>query len=138
GTFTDVTKQAGLDIVAYGMGAAVGDYDNDGWPDIYLTAVGGNRLFHNEHGHFRDVTALAGVGVRSFSTAAAWVDFDRDGKLDLFVANYVNWSPQTDLPCGSPKNRQYCPPNQYQGARPYLFRNRGDGTFEDVSAKAKL
>lgn len=138
GTFTDVTKAAGLDILAYGTGAAIGDYDNDGWPDLYLTAVGGNHLFHNDHGHFRDVTKQAGVGVHAFSTGAAWLDYNHDGKLDLFVANYVEWSPQTDLPCGPPNARIYCPPNQYRGARPALFRNRGDGTFEDVSNKSGI
>ena len=136
GTFTEVTRAAGLDFTGYGLGAAVGDYDNDGWPDLYITALDGNHLYHNEHGHFRDVTAHAGVGVHNFSTGAAWIDYDRDGRLDLFVGDYVDWSPQTDLPCGPPGARQYCPPNQYHEARPYLFRNRGDGTFEDVSAKA--
>jgi hypothetical protein len=136
GTFTDVTRESGLDFHGYGLGAAVGDYDNDGWPDLYITALEGNRLYHNEHGHFRDVTARAGVGVSHFSTAAAWIDYDHDGHLDLFVGDYVDWSPQTDLPCGPPTARQYCPPNQYHGARPYLFRNRGDGTFEDVSARS--
>jgi hypothetical protein len=136
GTFTDVTSASGLDFHGYGFGAAVGDYDNDGWPDIYITALDGNRLYHNDHGHFRDVTARAGVGVHNFSTAAAWIDYNRDGKLDLFVGDYVDWSVQTDLPCGPPGARQYCAPNQYKSARPYLFRNRGDGTFEDVSAKS--
>jgi hypothetical protein len=136
GTFTDVTRESGLDFQGYGFGAAIGDYDNDGWPDIYITALDGNHLYHNDHGHFRDVTAQAGVGVHNFSTGAAWIDYDRDGHLDLFVGDYVDWTPQTDLPCGPPNARQYCPPNQYHGARPYLFRNRGDGTFEDVSAKA--
>jgi enediyne biosynthesis protein E4 len=136
GTFTDVTRESGLDFAGYGLGAAIGDYDNDGWPDIYITALDGNRLYHNDHGHFRDVTARAGVGVHNFSTGAAWIDYDRDGHLDLFVSDYVDWSPQTDLPCGPPDARQYCAPNQYRGARPYLFRNRGDSTFEDVSAKS--
>jgi hypothetical protein len=136
GTFTDVTKKAGLDVTLYGMGAAIGDYDNDGWPDLYITAVGHNHLYHNEHGHFVDVTAHAGVGMDGFCTGAAWIDYDHDGRLDLFVARYVEWTPQTDLHCGPANARQYCPPYQYQGARPALFRNRGDGTFEDVSAKA--
>ncbi len=138
GTFTDVTRGSGLDFHGYGFGAAVGDYDNDGWPDIYITALDGNHLYHNDHGHFRDVTAQAGVGVHNFSTGAAWIDYNRDGKLDLFVGDYVDWSAQTDLPCGPPGARQYCAPNQYKGARPYLFRNRGDGTFEDVSAKSGI
>src|SRR5579862_1384720 len=106
GTFTDVTSESGLDFHGYGFGAAVGDYDNDGWPDIYITALDGNRLYHNDHGHFRDVTASAGVGVRGFSTGAAWIDYDRDGYLDLFVGDYVDWSAQTDLPCGPPGARQ--------------------------------
>ncbi len=138
GTYTDVTKQAGLDMVMYGMGAAVGDYDNDGWPDLYITGVGHNRLFHNEHGHFKDVTAQAGVGMNGFCTGAAWIDYDHDGLLDLFVARYVEWTPQTDLPCGPINARQYCAPYQYQGARPALFHNRGHGIFEDVSDKAGI
>lgn len=136
GTFTDVAKESGLNFTGYGLGATVGDYDNDGWPDIYITALDGNRLYHNDHGHFRDVTVRSGVGVHGFSTGAAWIDYNRDGKLDLFVGMYVEWTAGTDLPCGPPNARQYCAPNQYQGARPYLFRNRGDGTFEDVSVKS--
>jgi hypothetical protein len=138
GTFTDVTHEAGLDMTLYGFGAAVGDYDNDGWPDLYIMALDGNRLYHNDHGHFRDVTKVSGLGVHGFTTAAAWIDYDRDGKLDLFVGDYVEWTAATDLPCGPPGARQYCPPNQYKGAKPYLFHNRGDGTFEDVSEKAGI
>jgi len=136
GTFTDVTGAAGLDIAEYGMGAAVGDYDNDGWPDILITAVGHTHLMHNVHGRFVDVTRKAGVAVAGFTTAAAWLDVDGDGRLDLFVARYVEWTPQSDLPCGPVNARQYCAPYQYTGAPPALFRNRGDGTFEDISRKA--
>jgi len=138
GTFTDVTKKSGLDFHGYGFGAAVGDYDNDGWPDLYITALDGNKLYHNDHGHFRDVTASSGLGVNAFCTAATWIDYNRDGKLDLFVGSYVEWTAATDLPCGAPNARQYCAPNQYKGARPHLFRNRGNGSFEDVTDKAGL
>jgi enediyne biosynthesis protein E4 len=136
GRFTDVTHQAGLSAREYGMGAAVGDYDSDGWPDLYLTAVGRNRLYRNDRGRFVDVTESAGVGDSHWSTGAAWVDYDRDGHLDLFVGNYVEWSPSTDLPCGSERERQYCPPYQYRGAPSTLYRNRGNGTFQDVSRQA--
>ena len=95
GTFTDVTRGSGLDIEIYGMGVAIGDYDNDGRDDVYITALGGDHLFHNEGGgHFRDVTKQAGMQNAAFGTSAAWFDYDRDGKLDLFVANYVQWTPQ--------------------------------------------
>lgn len=136
GTFTEVSQKVGLTLHEYGMGVAVGDYDNDGWPDLYITAVGQAHLFHNEHGRFVDVTAQAGVGCKGFSTAAAWVDYNRDGKLDLFVGRYVDWTPETDLPCGPPTAREYCPPNQYHGAPPVLYHNLGHGVFEDVSKKA--
>ncbi|HEV2472599.1 MAG TPA: CRTAC1 family protein [Chthonomonadales bacterium] len=138
GTFTDVTEQSGLNFHGYGMGLAVGDYDNDGWPDLFITAVGQCRLYHNDHGHFRDVTRSSGIDVKGFCTGAAWIDYDRDGLLDLFVARYVEWSPATDLPCGPKGARQYCPPNQYKGAPPALFHNLGNGRFEDVSAKAGI
>ena len=136
GTFTDTTAAGGLDFKGYGFSAVVGDYDNDGWPDIFITALDGCRLYHNEHGHFKDVTAQSCVGVKGFCTAGAWVDYDRDGKLDLFVASYVEWTAETDLPCGSPSARQYCAPNQYKGSAPHLFHNLGNGKFEDVSEKA--
>lgn len=138
GTFRDVTEEVGLKTREYGMGVAVADYDGDGWPDLYLTAVGKNRLYRNDRGVFRDVTDRAGVGDRRWSTGAAWVDVDGDGRLDLFVANYVQWSPERDLPCGSEQRRQYCPPYQYRPEAPALYRNRGDGTFEDISRRAGI
>ncbi|MFL6351668.1 MAG: CRTAC1 family protein [Bryobacteraceae bacterium] len=140
GTFTDVTRGSGLDIEMYGMGVAAADYDNDGLPDVYITALEGDRLFHNEgHGHFRDVTAQSGIRNASFGTSAAWLDYDRDGKADLFVANYVNWSREKDLWCsldGAAKS--YCTPESYKGTSSKLYRNLGGGKFEDVTQKAGL
>jgi enediyne biosynthesis protein E4 len=141
GTFTDVTAGSGLDVEIYGMGAAVADFDNDGRPDILITAVGQNRLFRNlGGGRFEDVTEKAGLaGRESFSTSAMWFDYDRDGHLDLLVANYVRWSPETDVFCSvDGKEKAYCTPEMYRGTTSWLFRNRGDGTFEDVTAKAGL
>lgn len=141
GTFTDVTKKAGLAVEMYGMGVAIGDFDNDGFDDIFITALGQNHLFHNNgNGTFSDVTKHAGLeGPNEFSTSAAWVDYDRDGKLDLVVANYVQWSPETDLYCAlDGKTKSYCTPEAYKGASVRLWHNRGDGTFEDVTRKAGL
>ncbi|HEY1462358.1 MAG TPA: FG-GAP-like repeat-containing protein [Terriglobales bacterium] len=140
GTFTDVTRQAGLAIDIYGMGCAVGDYDNDGYDDIYLTALGANHLFRNlGNGKFADVTATAGVSDPGFSTSAVWVDYDNDGKLDLFVAHYVDWSIGTDQYCSlDGKNKSYCTPQTYKGQSSTLFHNKGDGTFENVTKKAGL
>ncbi len=141
GTFTDVTHKAGLDVEMFGMGVAVGDYDNDGYDDLFVTALGQNRLFHNNgDGTFTDVTQKAGLlGPKEFSTSAAWVDYDRDGKLDLVVANYVQWSPESDLYCTlDGKSKSYCTPESYKGASVRLWHNRGDGTFEDVTKKAGL
>lgn len=137
GTFTDVTKAAGLDIEMYGMGVAVGDYNNDGFPDLFITAVGQSRLFRNTgKGTFVDVTAAAGLGKReAFSTSAMWVDIDRDGHLDLFVCNYVRWTPEQDVFCSlDGKQKSYCTPEAYRGGTCWLFRNRGNGTFEDITA----
>ena len=123
------------------MGVAIGDYDNDGFDDIFITALGQNHLFHNNgNGTFSDVTKRAGLeGPSEFSTSAAWVDYDRDGKLDLVVANYVQWSPETDLYCAlDGKTKSYCTPESYKGASVRLWHNRGDGTFEDVTQKAGL
>jgi hypothetical protein len=141
GTFTDVTHHAGLDIEMYGMGVAVGDYDNDGFPDILITCVGQNRLFHNTgKGTFVDVTYASGLGKREgFSTSALWFDFDRDGHLDLFVCNYVKWSPEHDVFCSlDGKHKSYCTPEAYRGETCWLFRNRGNGTFEDVTASSGI
>jgi enediyne biosynthesis protein E4 len=139
GTFTDVTHKAGLDVEMFGMGVAVGDYDNDGYDDLFVTALGQSRLFHNNgNGTFTDVTQKAGLlGPNEFSTSAAWVDYDRDGKLDLVVGNYVQWSLEGDLYCTlDGKSKSYCTPESYKGASVRLWHNRGDGTFEDVTKKA--
>lgn len=141
GTFTDVTRAAGLDFELYGLGVAVGDYDNDGYPDLYITAVGQNRLLHNNgKGRFVDVTNAAGLGSRSaFSTSAMWFDYNRDGLLDLFVCNYVRWSPEQDVRCSlDGRTKSYCTPEAYRGSTCWLFRNKGSGQFEDVTAKAGL
>ena len=136
GTFSDVTRSAGLDVEMYGMGVAVGDYDNDGFPDILVTCVGQNILFKNTgKGTFRDVTKASGLGGRqAFSTSALWFDFDRDGLLDLFVCNYVKWSPEHDVFCSlDGKNKSYCTPEAYRGETCWLFHNLGNGKFEDVT-----
>lgn len=141
GTFTDVTHQAGLDVEMYGMGVAVGDYDNDGFADILVTCVGQNRLFKNTgRGTFVDVTQASKLaGRQAFSTSALWFDFDRDGLLDLFVCNYVKWSPEHDVFCSlDGKHKSYCTPEAYRGETCWLFRNRGDGTFEDVTATSGI
>jgi len=141
GTFADVTARAGLDVEMYGMGVAVGDYDNDGFPDILVTCVGQNRLFHNTgKGTFVDVTDHSGLGKRqAFSTSALWFDYDRDGLLDLFVCNYVKWSPEHDVFCSlDGKHKSYCTPEAYRGETCWLFRNRGNGTFEDVTASSGI
>jgi hypothetical protein len=140
GTFTDVTRQAGLAVEIYGLGCAVADYDNDGKPDIYITTVGTNHLFHNlGNGKFADVTAKAGVGDPGFSASAVWFDYDKDGKLDLFVAHYIEWSIATDQYCTlDNKNKSYCTPQTYKGQSATLFHNKGNGTFENVTAKAGL
>jgi hypothetical protein len=141
GTFTDVTERAGLAVEMYGMGVAVADYNNDGFPDIFITAVGQNRLFQNTgRGTFIDVTRKAGLGGRTgFSTSALWFDYDRDGLVDLFVCNYVQWSPEHDVFCSvDGRNKSYCTPEAYRGSTCWLFRNRGNGTFEDVTAKSGI
>jgi hypothetical protein len=159
--FQDVTKDVGLAMTMFGMGATVGDYDNDGWPDLFLTGVGGNRLFHNSADpngangrRFVEVTATAGVGGPGgwpqhpvseffdwnqpicFSTSASFLDYDGDGKLDLLVCNYVRWSPAYDLSIGfkiDGKERMFGQPKQFEGALCFLYRNEGNGKFKDVS-----
>ncbi|MFM8286097.1 MAG: CRTAC1 family protein [Planctomycetaceae bacterium] len=139
--FTDVSAEAGLDVELYGQGVAVGDFDNDGWCDVYLSAVGPNRLFRNQQGRFVDVTESAGVAGRAedWSTSCGFLDYDRDGDLDLFVANYVRWTPEIDraFRCTLDGSlRAYCRPKDFDGAFPYLFRNDGGGRFTDVSAES--
>jgi hypothetical protein len=140
GTFTDVTREAGLAVESYGLGCAVGDYDNDGYDDLYLTTVGSNHLFHNlRNGKFADVTAKAGVASPGFSASAVWFDYDNDGKLDLFVTHYIDWSPEKDQYCTlDNKNKSYCTPQTYKGESSRLYRNKGHGVFEDVTKKAGL
>ena len=140
GTFTDVTRAAGLAVEMYGLGCAVGDFDNDGFDDIYITALNGNHLFRNGgKGRFVDVTAKAGVGNPGFATGAVWFDYDNDGKLDLFVSHYVDWSVATDQNCSlDGKNKSYCTPEAYKGQSSALFHNLGNGRFEDVTKKAGL
>ncbi|MCS7043594.1 MAG: CRTAC1 family protein [Bryobacteraceae bacterium] len=139
GTFTDVTRAAGLDVEMYGLGVAIGDYNNDGFPDLFISCLGQSRLFRNTgKGTFVDVTRTSGLwGFDGFSTSAMWFDYDRDGFLDLFVTNYVRWTQEGDIFCSFDGNsKAYCTPEAYRGATCWLFRNRGDGTFEDVTAKA--
>ncbi len=139
GTFEDATKGSGLDVSLYGMGAAVGDYDNDGLTDLFVTAVGQNHLFKNAgDGHFTDITETAGVGgaADQWSTSAAWADIDNDGDLDLFVGNYIRWSKEIDFEVGYTVvgvGRAYGPPMNFEGSHPYLYRNEGTGRFTDVS-----
>ena len=146
GTFTDVTAKAGVAGAGYGMGVAVGDYDNDGWPDLYVVNVTKNQLFHNNHdGTFTDVTDRAGVGggildgKKMWSVSALWVDYNNDGLLDLFVSNYCKWEVNKDPFCGpTPEQRSYCHPKNYQPLPNTLYRNNGDGTFTDVSAETGI
>jgi hypothetical protein len=141
GTFTDVTRKAGLAVPMFGFGVAVGDYDNDGFDDIFVSALGQSHLFHNNgNGTFTDVTKSAGMwGPSEFSTSAAWVDYDRDGKLDLVVANYVQWSEQGDLYCTlDGAHKSYCTPESYKGTSVRLWHNLGGGKFEDATQKAGL
>ncbi len=140
GGFVNATAGSGLDVEMYGLGVAAGDYDNDGREDVYVTALGGDHLFHNEgNGKFRDVTAASGIQNASFGTSAVWFDYDRDGKLDLFVANYVQWSPANDLWCSlDGATKSYCTPESYKGTRSRLFHNLGGGRFADVAEAAGM
>jgi enediyne biosynthesis protein E4 len=141
GTFSDVTQAAGLDVELYGMGVTVADYNNDGFPDIFISCVGQSRLFRNTgKGTFVDVTKASGLlGKQGLSTSAVWFDYDRDGFLDLFVCNYVHWSAEHDVFCSlDGKHKSYCTPEAYRGDTCWLFHNRGDGTFEDVTANSGI
>jgi enediyne biosynthesis protein E4 len=141
GTFTDVTAQAGLASAGdgnYGMGVAIGDYDNDGYSDIYVTSYGKNILYHNNgDGTFTDVTVKAGVAAGGWSASAGFVDYDNDGRLDLFVTRYLDWDSKHSKFCGQ-EIRMYCPPGEFPGTTSILYRNRGDGTFEDVSQRSGI
>lgn len=147
GTFTDRTREAGLALNLYGMGAASADYDNDGDTDLFLSCIGPNHLFRNDGGRFVDVTGAAGVagrpvdpgGIRwKWSASSSWLDYDRDGRLDLYVGNYVKWTPETDPFCGDPGRKAYCPPTNFEGVASLLYHNEGDGRFRDVSDSAGI
>src|SRR5271157_6650792 len=146
GTFTDVTERAGLAGAGYGSGVAVGDYDNDGWPDLFLANVTGNQLFHNNgDGTFTDVTAKAGLagakldGKKMWSVGAGWFDYNNDGLLDLFVVNYCKWEVNKDPVCLLKEGvRGFCHPKQYGPLHNTLYRNNGDGTFTDVSEETGI
>ncbi len=142
GRFEDVTSSSGLEVRCYGMGVAVGDYDNDGWEDVFLSAVGGNHLFHNEgQGHFKDVTAEAGLpsGPEDWSTSCVWFDADNDGNLDLFVCNYLRWSREIDFEANYQLpglGRAYGQPWNFPATFPFLYHNDGHGKFTDISAQS--
>ena len=138
GTFDDVTEKSGLQGVGYGMGVAVGDYDNDGFEDLFVTGYGGNRLYHNNgNGTFTDVTDKAGVAGGGWSTSAAWVDLDGDGLLDLVVVRYLQWD-FTDIWCGEKKEgyRSFCHPDEFQAVAPLVYHNDGNGHFTDITKQA--
>ena len=141
GGFTDVTEKSGLANAGdgnYGMGVAVGDYDNDGFPDLYVTSYGKNVLYHNNgDGTFTDVTAKAGVAAGGWSVSAGFFDYDNDGKLDLFVTRYMEWDTQHSKTCGG-EWHTYCPPEEFPATTSILYHNNGDGTFTDVSQKSGI
>jgi hypothetical protein len=141
GSFTDVTEAAGLANAGdgnYGMGVAVGDYDNDGFPDLYVTSYGKNVLYHNNgNGTFTDVTSKAGVAAGGWSVSAGFFDYDNDGKLDLFVARYMEWDTKHSKTCGG-EWHTYCPPEEFPSTTSILYHNNGDGTFTDVSQKSGI
>jgi enediyne biosynthesis protein E4 len=139
GTFTDVTERAGATGNAYGMGVAVGDYDGDGLPDLYVTQYPHNILYHNNgDGTFTDVTKKAGVAAPGWTTSAVWFDYDNDGRLDLFVCGFLEFSKAKNIYCGTPSLRTYCMPTAYPGIPCRLFHNNGDGTFTDVSRETGI
>src|SRR5215475_4701134 len=141
GTFTDVTEKAGVAAGGYGQGVAVGDYDGDGFPDLYVTQYGKNILYHNNgDGTFTDVTEKAGVAAPGWSSSAAWFDYDNDGKLDLFVCRFVDFNKDKNKDCriGEDAKRGYCIPHVYRPTASWLFHNNGDGTFTDVSTSSGI
>jgi enediyne biosynthesis protein E4 len=141
GTFTDVTERAGVTSGGYGMGVAVGDYDGDGWPDLYLTQYGRSILYHNNgNGTFTDVTDKAGVAAPGWASSAVWFDYDNDGRLDLFVCRFVDFDKSKNKFCGNEHTgeRYYCVPSAYEPARSWLFHNNGNGTFTDVSQESGI
>jgi hypothetical protein len=141
GTFTDVTAKAGVQAGGYGMGVAVGDYDGDGWPDLYVTQYGRSILYHNNgDGTFTDVTAKAGVAAPGWASSAVWFDYDNDGRLDLFVCRFVDFDKSKNKFCGNKETgeRYYCIPRVYEPMPNWLFHNNGDGTFTDVSKESGI
>lgn len=139
GTFTDVTMEAGVGDRSYGMGCAFGDYDNDGWVDIFVTNFGPNRLYHNEgNGRFTDRTAAANLGDPGWGTSAAFADYDGDGDLDLYLVNYGEMTMENNVRCGPADFSQYCGPQAYEGTPDILYRNEGNGIFRDVTAEAGM
>ena len=141
GTFTDVTERAGVSGGTFGMGVAVGDYDNDGWPDIFVTAYGRCTLYKNNHdGTFSDVTERSGLRSPGWTTSAVWFDYDNDGRLDLFVCSFVDYGAKHKFECGNNKlgKRYYCIPRVFNGTASFLFHNNGDGTFTEASAGTEI
>jgi uncharacterized membrane protein len=139
GTFTDVTEKAGVAAGGYGQGIAVGDYDGDGFPDLYVTQYGRSILYHNNgDGTFTDVTEKAGVAAPGWASSAVWFDYDNDGRLDLFVCNFVDFSKAKNLPCTAYNKPGYCVPTLYKPTASWLFHNNGDGTFTDVSTSSGI
>ncbi len=139
GTFSDVTEKAGVGAGGYGQGVAVGDYDGDGFPDLYVTQYGQSILYHNNgDGTFTDVTAKAGVAAPGWASSAAWFDYDNDGRLDLFVCHFVDFSKAKNLNCLAYKSPGYCVPTLYKPSASWLFHNNGDGTFTDVSKSSGI
>jgi hypothetical protein len=141
GGFDDVTAAAGVGAEGlFGMGVAVGDYDNDGDTDLYVAGYSRGILYRNNgDGTFTDVTSRAGVANTAlWGSSAAWFDYNRDGWLDLVIANYLDWTPENNIRCGPPDKRSYCHPNKYKGQAPTLYRNLGNGTFSDVSRKTGI
>jgi hypothetical protein len=144
GTFEDVTAAAGLtgEHLDFNFGVAAGDYDNDGYPDLFICSAGKNALYHNNgNGTFTDVTAASGIGGKppdTLSVAAAWFDYDNDGLLDLVISNYTFWTPQTDIRCNMEDKEYYCDPRRYKSVPPRLYHNLGQGKFEDVTEKSGL